>query len=101
MTRPRLVVTEALWIEIWTLFLHNICTLVQTSIIPDELIINVDRTRSKYMPTSSVTMVEKNSKDVPKQGAVDKCAITLTLAKTLGGDIYRQNKLLITNCQIS
>ena len=39
------------------------------------------------MPTSIVTMAEKNSKHVPKQEVDDKCAITLTLAKTLGGDM--------------
>ena len=59
-TTSRPVVTEALWIEIWTLFLRNICTLVQTYNIPNELIINVDQTPSKYMPTSNVTMAEKN-----------------------------------------
>ena len=39
------------------------------------------------MPTSSVTMAEKNSKHMSKQWADDTCAITLTLAKTLGGDM--------------
>ena len=42
MTKSRPVVTEALWIEIRTSFLHGICTLVQTHNIPYELIINVD-----------------------------------------------------------
>ena len=58
-TTSRPVVTEALWNEIWTLFLHDIFTLVQTYNILDELIINVDQTPSKYMRTSSVTMAEK------------------------------------------
>ena len=46
-------------------------------------------------------------KHVPKQGADDKRAITLTLAETLSGDMLpfqmtynRQNKPHITNCQI-
>ena len=51
---------EALRIEILTLFLHNICTLVQTYSIPDELIKNVNQTPSEYVPISSVTMAEKN-----------------------------------------
>jgi hypothetical protein len=84
-TRP--IVTEALWIEMQTLFLNDICTLVKKYNIPDELIINVDQTPSKYVPTSSVTMAEKNSKHVAKQGADDKRAITMTLAETLSGDI--------------
>ena len=45
-TTSRPVVTEALWIEIRTLFLPDICTLLQTYNIPDELI-NVDQTPSK------------------------------------------------------
>ena len=100
MSRP--FATEALLIEIWTLFLHNICTLVQqTYNIPDERIINVDQTPSKYMPTSSVTTAEKNSKHVPKQ-EVDKCAITLTLAKTLSGDMLPFQMIYIgkTSCSL-
>ena len=58
-TTSRSVVTEVLWIEIRTLFLHDICTLVQTYNIPDELIINVDLTPLKYLSTCSVTMAEK------------------------------------------
>ena len=86
-TTSRLVVTEALWIEIRTLLLHGICTLVKTYNIPDELIINADRTASKYVPTSSVIIAEKDSMHVAKQGAGDKRAITLTLAETLSGDM--------------
>ena len=67
--------------------MHNICTLVQIYNIPDELILNIDQTPSKYVPISNVTMTEKNSKHVRKQGADDKRAITLTLAETLSGDM--------------
>ena len=45
-TISRPIVTEALWIEILT-FLHDICTLVQTYNVPDELTINVDQTPFK------------------------------------------------------
>ena len=92
MTTSRPFVTEALLIEIWTLFLHNICTLVQqTYNIPDELIINVDQTLSKYMPTSSVTTAEKNSKHVH-----------LKLAKTLSGDMLPLQMIYIgkTSCSL-
>ena len=86
-TTLRQVATETLWIKMWTLFLHNILALVQTYDIPDELIINVDQTPSKYVPTSSVSMAEKNSKHVAKQRAADERAITLTLTEILIGDI--------------
>ena len=82
-----MVVTEALWIEIQTSLLHGVCILVQTCNIHDEHIINVNQTPSKYVPTSSVTIVEKHSKDVLKRGADDKRAITLTSAETLSGDM--------------
>ena len=65
------------------IFLHDICTLVQTHNISD----NVDQAPSKYVPTSSATMTKKNSKHVPKEGADDKHAITLTSAETLRGDM--------------
>ena len=86
-TTSRRVVTEALWTEIRTLFLYDISTLVQTCNSPDEPIKNVDQTPSKHVPTSSAIMAEENSKHVPKQGADDKSAITLTLAETLSGDM--------------
>ena len=82
---------EALWTEILTLFLPDICTLVQTYSILDGLIINVNQTTSRYVPISSVTMAEKKSKHVPKQRG-DKCAITLTLVKTLSGDVTYTSK---------
>ena len=82
-TTSRAVVTEALWTEIRTLFLHDICTFVQTYNITDELIINGNQTTSKHMPTSGVTMAEKNSEHVLKQRAEDKHTITPTLAETL------------------
>ena len=66
-TTSRAVVTEALWTEIWTLFLDDICTLVQTYNITDELIINANQTTSKHMPTSSVTMAEKNCEHACKE----------------------------------
>ena len=55
--------------------------------MPNELIINIDQTPSKYVPSSSVTMAEKNSKHVSKQGVDVKRAITLTLAKTLSEEM--------------
>ena len=45
------------------------------------------RHHSKYVTTSSITVAEKNSKHVPKQGADYKRAVTLTLAETFSGDM--------------
>ena len=55
--------------------------------IPDELILNVDQTPSKFVPTDNVTMTEKSSKHVSRKGSNDKRDITVTLAETLSGQI--------------
>ena len=63
-TTSRPIVTKSLWIETRTQFLHDIAHAVANYDIPNELIINVDQTPSKYVPTESVTMTEKNSKHI-------------------------------------
>ena len=55
--------------------------------IPDELILNVDQTPSKFVPTDNVTMAEKSSKHVSRKGGNDKRGITVTLTETLSGQI--------------
>lgn len=55
--------------------------------IPDELILNVDQTPFKFVPTDNVTMAEKSSKHVSRKGSNDKRGITVTLADTLSGQI--------------
>ena len=47
--------------------------------IPNELIINIDQTLSKYTPTKNVTMTEKNLKHIPQNGANDQKGTTVTL----------------------
>ena len=63
------------------------CVVVQKYNIPNELIINVDQTPSKYVTTGNIIVVDKNSKHVPKHRANDKCAIMATLTVTLSSDI--------------
>ena len=59
LTTSRPVVTESLCIKICTLFLYDICTYASEYHIPDELIINVDLTQSKYVATSKATIAGK------------------------------------------
>ena len=49
--------------------------------IPDELIINVDQTPSKYVPTDNKTITRKGEKHVARKGASDKRGVTVTLSK--------------------
>ena len=54
--------------------------------IPDELILNIDQTPSKFVPTD-VTMAETGSKHVSRKGGNDKSGITVTLSDTITGKI--------------
>lgn len=84
-TTSRPVITRALWLETRDRFLNEIAEAVATYNIPDQLIINVDQTPSKFVPTENVTMAEKNSQHVANKGGNDKRGMTLTLAETLDG----------------
>ena len=61
----------------------QIAEAVATYNIPDQLIINIDQTPSKFVRTENVTMAEKNSQHVAEKGGNDKWGMTLTLAETL------------------
>ena len=55
-SRP--TVTCSLWNEACFLFLLEILPAVSDHAIPNELIINVDQTPSKFVPTDNVTIEE-------------------------------------------
>ena len=83
-TTSRPIITRSIWED---RFLHAIVSACIESNIPDELIINVDQTPSKYVATDKITMAEKNSEHVSIKGSSDKRQITATFAETLAGDI--------------
>ena len=84
-TTSRPIVTRTLWNEVRYQFLNEIVTAVALYNIPDELIINVDQTPSKFVSTGNFTMAVTNSKQVAKKGSNDKRGMTITLAETLSG----------------
>jgi len=53
--------------------------------IPDELIINVDQMPSKFVSTDNITTASKGEKHIPRAGASDKRAITVTFCESLDG----------------
>ena len=82
-TTSRPAITHIIWNEVRHIFLHDIAEAVMKYNIPDELILNVDQTPSKYVSVDRITMAEKGSKHVSKKGVDDKRAITVTLSETL------------------
>lgn len=86
-TTSRPVVTRALWQELRTQYLHDIASIVQDHSIPDELILNLDQTPSKFVSASKVTMAGEGEKHISIAGGSDKRTITLTLIEALSGKL--------------
>ena len=63
-TTLRPVITRPLWAEVRSQFLHDITNKVLQHNIPDELIINVDQTTSKFIATDNITMAANWEKHI-------------------------------------
>ena len=81
------IVTSSLWEEVRTQLHNDIVSAVLKYNIPDELILNIDQTPSKFVPTENVTMAETGSKHVSRKGGNEKRSITVTLPETITGKI--------------
>ena len=68
-----------MWEEVRTQFHNDIASAVLKDTIPDELILNIDQTPSKFVPTENVMMAETGSEYVSRKGGNDKRGITVTL----------------------
>ena len=86
-TTSRPIITRSLWTEVRSQYLFETIDKALTYDIPDELIINVDQTPSKFVATDNVTMTAEGEKHISRAGATDKRAITVTLAETLDGEV--------------
>ena len=86
-TTSRPIITRSLWAEVRSRYLFEIIDNALKYSIPDELIINVDQTPSKFVATDKMTMAAKGEKHISRAGATDKRAITVTLCETLDGHI--------------
>ena len=84
-TTSRPVITRSLWAEGRSQFLYEITDKVLQHNIPDELVINVDQTASKFVATNNITMAAKGEKHISCAGTTDKRAITVTLCESLDG----------------
>ena len=84
-TTLRPVITRPLWAEVRSQFLHEITDKFLQHNIPDEIIINVDQTASKFVTTNNFTTAAKGEKHISRAGATEKRAITVTLCESLDG----------------
>ena len=86
-TTSRPIITPALWEEISAQYSHEISSLTKSHEIPDELILKLDQTSSKFVAASKVTAVEQGSKHVSIAGGTDKRCITLTVTENMSGQL--------------
>ena len=86
-TTSRPIITRALWEGINTQYLHEISSLTKSHEIPDELILNLDQTSPKFVAANMVTMAEKGLKQVSIAGGTNKRCITLTVTKSMSGQL--------------
>ena len=86
-TTSRPTITHSIWVEACFIYLNEIAQAVSEHEIPDELVINVDQTPSKFVPTDNITMAEKGTKNIARKGGNDKRGITATLTESLSGTL--------------
>ena len=72
--------------EIEFLFHHEIVTTIERRNIPGSMIINIDQTFLKYVPTSSFFLSEKGATSVTMEGGSDKGCITGTFSITFSNE---------------
>ena len=85
-TTGKVEIPEGAMKEAQLLYLHDIMSLVEEHNIPDSLVMNLDQTPLKYVPTSNHTLAKKGSKSIAIAGSYDKRCITGTYVITLKGD---------------
>ena len=68
-----------------TTYLNQIARMVKLKEMPDSLIINLNQTGIKLVPTGDWTMAAQGSRRIEVAGLDDKCQITATFAASLDG----------------
>ena len=71
--------------EAQLLYLHDIVSLVDDHNILDSLILNLDQTKLKYIPSANHILAQKGSKSIGIAGSDDKRCITGTFTISLNG----------------
>ena len=81
-TSSKVTIPDGVRREIEFLFHHEIVTMIEKHDIPHSMIINIDQTPLKYVPTGNFTLAKKGAKSVIMEGGSDKRCITGTFGVT-------------------
>ena len=84
-TSSKVEIPEGARKEVELCFMHQIAQMVETHNIPPSLVLNLDQTPTKYVPSARHTLAQRNSKSVVIAGSSDKRTIMATFTITLDG----------------
>ena len=84
-TTDKIEVLDGAKKETQLLYLHDIVSLVDDHNIPDRLILNLDQTKLKNIPSTNHTLAKKDLKSIQIAGSDDKRCITGTFTVLLKG----------------
>ena len=85
-TTSKVQIPEAVQKEAELIFQHKIAKLFEAHQIPNCMILNLDQTPSKFVPSSNTTLAPRGTKSIPVTGSSDKRAITATFTISHDGD---------------
>ena len=85
-TTSKVQISEEVRQDIQLTFNHSIVSKIEKYKIPPSMVINLDQTPSKFVPSCNKTLAQKGSKTVAIAGSTDKRTITATFAITLDGN---------------
>ena len=79
-------ISEAVQKETELIFQHKIEKIVEAHQIPNCVILNLDQTPSKFVPSSNTTLAPRGTKSIPVTGSPDKRTTTATFTISHDGD---------------
>ena len=85
-TTGKVEISEKLKAEMETVYLYGTVQTINEHKIPSSMVINLDKTPSKFVPGCNKTLAKKGCKSVPIAGSTDKRIITATFSITLTGE---------------
>ena len=85
-TTSKVQIPEAIQKEAELIFQHKIAKIVEVHQIPNCMILNLDQTSSKFVPSSNTTLAPRGTKSIPINGSSGKRAITVTFTISHDGD---------------
>ena len=96
-TTSKVQIPKAVQNEAELIFQHEIAKIVEAHQIPNCMILNLDQTPSKFIPSSNTTLAPRSTKSIPVTGSSDKRAIAATFTISHDVDFLPMNPKHFSN----